>query len=192
MYRGIIFDLDGTLIDSPLCFKTIRKALDIPDGHYILEHLAELPRDERNEKLQKLEAFEIEAAHHATLIPGVLETLNTAKSKNIRTGLLTRNCSAVVSLVLAKFDMCFDMTITRDEAPPKPNPAGLLRFISHWQIDKTLLLFVGDFRFDIDCGKACGIKTALFTNGQAADQSLQPDHLIHSYHNFWTSIQPNN
>lgn len=43
MYKGLIFDLDGTLIDSPLCFNAIRKALDIPDGNYILEYLEKLP-----------------------------------------------------------------------------------------------------------------------------------------------------
>lgn len=53
------------------------------------------------------------------------------------------------------------------------------------------MLFVGDFKFDIDCGKAAGIKTALFTNGKFADQSLAPDYVINSYHDFWQSIRPN-
>ncbi|MBK8202506.1 MAG: HAD hydrolase-like protein [Bdellovibrionales bacterium] len=55
-------------------------------------------------------------------------------------------------------------------------------------MDKTQLLFVGDFKFDIDCGKAAGIKTALFTNGKVADQSLNPDYIIHSYSDFRSSI----
>lgn len=190
MFKGIIFDLDGTLIDSPLCFKTIRKALDIPDGTYILEHLSELPKEERNRKHQILEVIEVEAAKRATLFPGVLDTLLLAKSKNIRTGIFTRNCSAVVNVVLTKFDIDFDMVVTRDKAPPKPNPEGLSPFVNDWNIDKTELLFVGDFKFDIDCGKAAGIKTALFTNGQGADPSLNPDYLFHSYHDFWSSIQP--
>ena len=47
MYKGIVFDLDGTLVDSPLCFRTIRRELGIPEGEYILEHLETLAPEPR-------------------------------------------------------------------------------------------------------------------------------------------------
>jgi len=168
VFKGIIFDLDGTLINSPLCFKTIRKTLDIPDGAYILEHLRELPEKERNEKHQILETIEIKAAQDAKLYPGAVETLELANSNGIKTGIFTRNCSAVVNIVLTKFKLKFDLIVTREDAPPKPNPEGLSLFINNWRIDKDELLFVGDFKFDIDCGKAAGrigrIKPELFNS----------------------------
>ena len=65
MYKGIVFDLDGTLVDSPLCFKSIRKQLDIPEGEWILEYLETLSFDDKTLKLTKLEQIELDAAKKA-------------------------------------------------------------------------------------------------------------------------------
>lgn len=47
--RGIIFDLDGTLVDSQLDFVSMRADLAIPDGADILTWIAsaEPPEQER-------------------------------------------------------------------------------------------------------------------------------------------------
>jgi len=43
----VIFDLDGTLLDSPLDFDAIRCEIGLPDGQPILEALEGLPPPER-------------------------------------------------------------------------------------------------------------------------------------------------
>ena len=44
-YAGIIFDMDGTLVDSRLDFTLIRDELDCPEGIGVLEFIDTLPRD---------------------------------------------------------------------------------------------------------------------------------------------------
>ncbi len=184
MYKAIVFDLDGTLIDSPLCFETIKRELDIPSGDYILEHLDTLPAASRAIKHKRLEEIEVEAARSAILFPGVSELLVELKNYKIKTGIFTRNCRAVVNLVVKNFNLDFDMLVTREDAPAKPDPAGIRKFLSHWGIDKHELLFVGDFRFDIECGKKAGVKTARFTNGLEPEADWAPDHIFHDYSKF--------
>jgi phosphoglycolate phosphatase-like HAD superfamily hydrolase len=51
--------------------------------------------------------------------------------------------------------------IGRDEALPKPDPDGLLRLAHGWDVDPGDLVMVGDYRFDLDCGRAAGARTVL-------------------------------
>jgi beta-phosphoglucomutase-like phosphatase (HAD superfamily) len=41
--RGLIFDLDGTLVDSRLDFEAMRREMELPAGTPILEALEDLP-----------------------------------------------------------------------------------------------------------------------------------------------------
>ncbi|MBI2521034.1 MAG: HAD family hydrolase [Bdellovibrio sp.] len=188
MFKGIVFDLDGTLIDSPLCFKAIRRELDIPDGEYILEYLDTLPFGPRTEKYQKLQEIEIQAARQAIPFSGALKLLHDLRERDIRVGIFTRNCRVATQYVIESFGMDIDMTITREDAPAKPNPTGLKRFLARWCLEKHELLFVGDFRFDIECGMNAGVQTALFTNSKKGLESLNPDHIISNYENFWECL----
>jgi len=49
----------------------------------------------------------------------------------------------------------------RDEAPPKPHPGGLLKLANAWQVQPSEMVMVGDYRFDLDCGRAAGARTVL-------------------------------
>ncbi len=190
MYKGIVFDLDGTLVDSKLCFRTIRKQLGIPEGQWILEYLDQLPRQEKAAKLAELEQIELQAARNSDLYAGVLPLLEELRSKRIKLGIFTRNCSSVVRQITGKFKMKIDLVVTRDDGPPKPNPAGFKKFLETWNLMGHELLFVGDVYHDIDCGKQAGVKTALFTNGNSITNSnLKPDHQILGYDDFHHCIK---
>lgn len=188
MYRAIVFDLDGTLVDSRLCFKTIRKQLDIPEGEYILEYLDRLPLEPRTEKLKRLQEIEIHAAKKAEAFDGVLDLLQELKNLKISTGIFTRNCRAATQHSISSFRQQIDMIVTREDAPPKPDPTGLGKFLAKWGIQKHELLYVGDNRFDIECGKLAEVRTALFANGLEYPADLQPDHFISCYSTFWEQI----
>ncbi|MBT9530052.1 MAG: HAD family hydrolase [Pseudomonas sp.] len=46
--------------------------------------------------------------------------------------------------------------IGRDEAPPKPDPGGLLHLARQWQVPTQALVMVGDYLFDLECARAAG------------------------------------
>ncbi len=184
MYKGVVFDLDGTLVDSRLCFKTIRRQLGIPEGEWILEYLETLPPTEKSLKLTKLEQIELDAAKTAVPFAGVLNLIEELRLKDIKLGIFTRNCSAVVHHIVEAFGMTFDLVVTRDDAPPKPDPTGIKKILAQWNIENHELLFVGDARSDIECGKNAGVRTALFTNGIENDGAWGPDHIFSDYSMF--------
>jgi phosphoglycolate phosphatase-like HAD superfamily hydrolase len=58
----------------------------------------------------------------------------------------------------------FSVIVCREDAPPKPDPAGVVLSARLMGIDASNLLLVGDFRFDVLAGRAAGSLTALVTN----------------------------
>nr|WP_272888455.1 HAD family hydrolase [Stutzerimonas stutzeri] len=158
--RHWVFDMDGTLTLAVHDFPAIKRALDIPQEDDILHHLAALPADEAASKRAWLLDHERELAHAATPAPGARELLHMLRERGCRLGVLTRNAHelALVTLQAVGMGDCFasDDILGRDEAPPKPDPGGLLHLADKWSIEPSELVMVGDFRFDLECAKAAG------------------------------------
>ncbi|MEL7561265.1 HAD family hydrolase [Stutzerimonas chloritidismutans] len=163
--RHWVFDMDGTLTLAVHDFPAIKRALDIPQEDDILHHLAALPADEAASKRAWLLDHERELAHAATPAPGARELLHMLRERGCRLGVLTRNAHelALVTLQAVGMGDCFasDDILGRDEAPPKPDPGGLLHLADKWSIEPSELVMVGDFRFDLECAKAAGARGVL-------------------------------
>ena len=163
--RHWVFDMDGTLTLAVHDFPAIKRALDIPQDDDILHHLAALPAAEAASKRAWLLDHERELAHAATPAPGASELLHMLRDRGCRLGVLTRNAHelALVTLQAVGMGDCFasDDILGRDEAPPKPDPGGLLHLADKWSIEPSELVMVGDFRFDLECAKAAGARGVL-------------------------------
>ena len=171
----MVFDLDDTLIRSSLNLDLIRSELKIADKTPILEYIETLPPLEREVADKLVVDHEIAACEDAVLNPGVLEILSFLNTRNFRTGLFTRNCRPVADKVITKFDLEFDRVITRDCAPPKPSPVGLIAMIESWGIQSEEVIYVGDYLYDIEVGIAAGVKTALYVPGESPDYMNKAD-----------------
>ncbi|MBC8651477.1 HAD family hydrolase [Pseudomonas sp. MTM4] len=163
--RHWVFDMDGTLTIAVHDFPAIKRALDIPLEDDILHHLAALPDDEAASKRAWLLEHERELAYAATPAPGALGLLHELRDCGCRLGVLTRNAHelALVTLQAVGMGDCFvsDDILGRDEAPPKPDPGGLLHFAEKWSVPPRELVMVGDYRFDLECAKAAGARGVL-------------------------------
>lgn len=163
--RHWVFDMDGTLTIAVHDFLAIKRALEIPPEDDILHHLAALPADEAASKRTWLMEHERELAFAATPAPGALELLHELRDRGCQLGVLTRNAHelALVTLQAVGMGDCFasEDILGRDEAPPKPDPGGLLHLADKWQVAPQTLVMVGDFHFDLQCAKAAGARGVL-------------------------------
>jgi HAD superfamily hydrolase (TIGR01549 family) len=166
--RGVIFDLDGTLIDSGLDFEQMREEMQLPRGMPILEAIASLPAERAQRSWQILDRHEVEGAQRATIMPGVAECLALLHQSGLRLAVLTRNSRRATRLSLARLGIEFDTVMARDDAPPKPDPLGILRICESWQVDPRQVAMVGDYRFDIEAGQRAGTRTVLFVQDRTA------------------------
>ena len=158
--RHWVFDMDGTLTVAVHDFEAIKRALDIPQSDDILHHLAALPAAEAASKHAWLLAHERELAEAAQPAPGAVALVRELQARDCRLGILTRNAHALALLTLQAIglDDCFAIAdvIGRDEAPPKPDPGGLLHLAGQWQVPTQALVMVGDYLFDLECARAAG------------------------------------
>ena len=163
--RGWIFDLDGTLTRAQHDFPAIRRELQIPADEDILEYLSSLPLDERRQLNSQLDAIELRLAQEVTPAPGAAELIRELHQRQLRLGILTRNLREVAMASLERIGVleCFDPQhiIGRNDAAAKPAPDGIHRLLADWQLTETDAVMVGDFRFDLEAGRAAGCHTCL-------------------------------
>jgi len=180
--RGIIFDMDGTLVDSGLDFDAIRRDIGLPEKHPILEGveaIAEGP--ERDRALEILHRHEHDGAMRATPFPGVADLLGRLVQLELRSGVLTRNSRASAHTTLERLGWSFDSVLTREDAPAKPDPTGVLAICDDWGLSPPEVLFVGDYLFDLQAGHNAGTKAALFAPGRLPEWADLADWVVSSF-----------
>ena len=168
-----IFDLDNTLADSAIDFNAMRQELSLPLGKDMLEEIDTRPAAEAAALRQRLAALEREYALRAQTLPGVHELLTSLVQRGFQLGILTRNNHANALQTLAVCDLAkfFNpaCVLGRDEAAPKPDPAGILKLLAAWDAAPATAVMVGDFRYDLEAGRRAEVATIYY---DAAGQDL--------------------
>lgn len=176
--RGVIFDLDGTLIDSGLDFAGMRREMGLPPGQPILEALEEMSDADRQRCHAILMDHERRGAEEATLMPGVAAFLNQLEERHIPRAVVTRNSRESTRLALSRLGLRFWPVVSRDDAPAKPNPEALVQICRTWQVSASEVLFFGDYLFDIQAGRQAGICTVLYAPVNMPDYVKEADFVI--------------
>ncbi|MFA5189078.1 MAG: HAD family hydrolase [Verrucomicrobiia bacterium] len=179
MIRGIIFDMDGTLTEPHIDFQSLRRELGVMVGD-IVDHLKSVDEAERRRLESILHRIEDEAAVNSTLQPGAAELLDTLRARGVKLGLLTRNSRRSVKTVLAKFNLRFDATLTREDGPHKPSPEPVLTLARRWGFKPTEVLVVGDYVYDLRCAHNAGARGVLLINNKLPEWAHEADFIIHN------------
>jgi HAD superfamily hydrolase (TIGR01549 family) len=177
-YKAIIFDLDGTITKPIIDFPALKRELGLTPDQFILEYMDSLQGKKLAEANKILEKHELKAAYNAKPNDYFPQIWDFIKSKKMKTALLTRNSHKAVKITLEKLGISFDVIITREDALPKPSPQPVLLISKRLKIDLKDIILVGDFRFDILCGKNAGVTTVLLTNGKKLSEYVHSDYII--------------
>jgi len=156
MLKGIIFDLDGTLVDSHYDWNLIRRKLGVKNLP-ILTYINNLNGVPRNEAIKILETFENQATQKARLKKWTKKIFVFLSDKGIKKAIVTNNSCNNVEYLLNKWNLTFDGIVTRDDGVWKPSGKPLELAIKRINLEKKEVLFIGDSTPDRLAAKDAGI-----------------------------------
>ena len=205
MVKGIIFDMDGVLIDSEPLHKKIEQQMLIElgvnlshDEHIkfagvgkefwnIIKKRFGYNRDVTAEWLheEKRERY-LKALSAKPIIPieGVIEVVTEARKRNIPLAVASSSSSYLIHLVLKAIGIDNDIScvVSGEEVPNnKPSPDIFLRTAELMQIDPKACLVIEDSANGVQAAKDAGMYCVAFLNLNSGKQDLsKADHIIHS------------
>ena len=188
--RAVIFDLDGTLIDSmPLVMRAFAHALapfrpDL-DMAGIFQRLGgppertflELIGDEAKagEAMRRLDSFGFENGSLVQPFDGMRGLLEMLHSSGLRLAIWTgRDRQTTESLLTAHNLAGFFTTVVcgDDLATHKPHPGGLLEILARLDVQPHEALYSGDADADVLGGAGAGVRTVLIHHGREVEPSI--------------------
>lgn len=190
--RLVMFDLDGTLVDSvpdlaaavdrtllalgraPAGIERVRDW--VGNGARVLVRRAlagglehtQIAEQEAEQALQLFMAAYAESHALTRVYPGVAQTLDWLRGQDIPLAIVTNKPQRFVAPLLEEkgLDGYFRWIIGGDSLPQqKPDPAALLHVLAQAGVAGEQALFVGDSRNDVLAAKAAGVPCVALSYG---------------------------
>ena len=157
MFKALFFDMDGTITFPNIDWKDLRDRIDIPEGAHIIGHIDSLPGPERDRAHATLEAGEQEAARQAILNPGAAELFENLRRRPLKLALITNNNRRAMNTVVEKFNLHFDLLLSREDALLKPAPDLILLALERLGLAPGEACFIGDSLYDRTASREAGV-----------------------------------
>lgn len=196
----ILFDLDGTLLDTNELIREsfihtfnlynisfTEEDLTEYNGPPLRETFLKLDPEKGEEMVQEYRRFNVENHdQYVDLFPNALETLSALHKANIKTAIVTNKMRDVtlIGLELTGLDEYFTaerIISLSDVSVGKPNPEGIIKAMKVLNSKKDTTLIVGDSYHDLEAGQKAGIQTAGVTwseRGEDFLRSYNPSYMI--------------
>lgn len=208
--RAILFDLDGTLVNtitdilaainaalesvslSPIDLKTAKAVV----GHGLANALRAAARTQGKELSEKeigmmlpvLKTYYTQNPYrYATLYPGVREFVDECRTRGYAMGVLSNKDHSLTLPIVQKMFPDEPFTYIRgagEEFPLKPDPASTHQFITDHKLTPQEVLFIGDTEVDALTARNSGTRSALVSWGFRDRMELVAIGLSTVYDNF--------
>jgi pyrophosphatase PpaX len=202
-FRVVLFDLDGTLIDSgPIILASmqhaVRTVLDreiardelaaTVGGQGLVAQMTELAPDRVEELIDVYRAHNDPLHETLEAFAGMVDVLPRLRAEGRRLGIVTAKRHRTVALAFARvpwLEEQFDVVVGHEDTERhKPDPDPVLEALRRLDVPPAEAAYVGDSPFDIQAGKAAGaFAIAVSWGGIHSDERLlaeEPDAFIHS------------
>lgn len=200
MIKTVLFDIDGTLLDTAeLIYQAFEHSLKL-HGHHVIArqkmaisigksledcYLDFAPNGDPIVLSKTHNEFQLKNPHLAELFPDTLKTLEQLKNLGFKMAGITNRwkSSGTLSIKLTGLNNYLEFVLFRDDVKKlKPDPQPVYQALNRLGIAKEKAVFVGDSEVDILCGKNAGIKTVGVTSGFAGEKirNFGPDFVIDS------------
>ena len=119
-----------------------------------------------------------------TIYPGVVETLQTLRARDIRLAVVTNKAEAFTLPLLERMAIAhyFDAVVSGDTLPvKKPNPAAIHACLKDYGVPAARALFVGDSSIDVATARNGGIAVWALPYGYNMGEPIEacsPDRVI--------------
>jgi phosphoglycolate phosphatase len=191
-YRAIVFDWDGTIIDSA---STIAECIRLAAGdiglavptkeqashviglglHDALRYaVPDLRQEQMTEFVARYRYHFLSREDTMDLFAGMrelLQGLSKDKTLGIATGKSRRGLDR--SLEAMKLRTYFQASRCADETYPKPHPAMLLELMEEFNVPAAEMLMIGDTSHDLEMARAAGVDALAVTYGAHAESGLR-------------------
>jgi len=211
--QAVLFDLDGTLIDTAPDFAVVVNQLLANHGKAELPYAAiretvshgaralvslafDLQEGDDGFEALRLELLDLYGQHlsvETALFPGIHELLLWLENHNIPWGIVTNKPRLYAEPILTDLlisERCSAMVCPDDVTNTKPDPEPMLLACKQIGCDVQQTLYVGDHRRDIDAGKNARMKTIAVNYGYIDTQDPAEHWQADFYVNHADEIQP--
>ncbi|MDD7984545.1 HAD-IA family hydrolase [Lentisphaera marina] len=201
-YKLLIFDLDGTLIDTredlAAAVNEMRRSYNLPtlplekvvsyvgDGAQKLVERSlqghELDLDEALETM--LAAYKKNICVFSELYRDCHEFLTLMKSQGIAMAVLTNKPQAMTDVILKELDLdhFFDPILGPEGAGcHKPEPGGVFKCLEINMVQANETLMIGDHHTDLRVAQNASVDNAFFTRGMGNDGGIKPTITFDTY-----------
>ncbi len=191
---SIVFDLDGTLLDTIEAFYILAKlsgdefgiSMDRERVHNLLNHgrpywenAVSGTKKEREDIIAKLnhrarELWPEIMSTYARVFPGVATTLNRLKEKGFKLGIVTGSGTDSVDLLCNNgLGDLIDAVVNGEQIKNrKPNPEGLLLCLSKLGVKAEEAIYVGDTSIDMQAARSAGMNCVGVLSGAGSSSDL--------------------